>query len=423
VVDHPDGSVTASGILLFPEGFEMAGRYRLVEVLGTGGTSVVYRARDERLHRDVAVKVVSDRDGEFAGRLRSEARILARLRHPSIVQVYDVAEHDSRPFLVTELAQGPTLRHLLHDGALSPADVARVGADVASALSAAHAVGVIHRDLKPSNVIVPQTGPARLVDFGIAHMQDTTRFTQPGTIVGTVAYLAPEQLREGPVTPACDVYSLGLVLLEALTGRQSFGGTLQETVAARLLAPPEIPLEAPDPWPRVLGRMTRVDPAMRPAAADASRDLATLRDGESAALEEPTVRVARSAASVRDPRDDRATAVLPAPAGTPRRRAIVVLLGLVLALSLVGVLAAATADRDGGSVPDESSTTVTTAAATVTSSPATVRPTTTVPPTTPPPTTAPADDAGEDPGRGDRNGGDRDGRDRGSGRQDRRERD
>jgi hypothetical protein len=197
------------------------GRYRLGARLGAGGMGVVYRARDERLERDVAVKRVPighDPDG----RGEREALAAARLSHAGIVALFESGRDEDAVYLVSELVEGATLADLLREGALSDRDVLRIGATLCAALAHAHARKVIHRDVKPSNVICPQgddgLGTAKLTDFGIARMGDHDVLTRTGDIMGTLAYMAPEQARGEKITGAVDVYALGVVLYEALAG-------------------------------------------------------------------------------------------------------------------------------------------------------------------------------------------------------------
>ncbi|HEV2058002.1 MAG TPA: serine/threonine-protein kinase, partial [Solirubrobacteraceae bacterium] len=196
-------------------------RYRLGARLGAGGMGVVYRARDERLERDVAVKRIAvghDPDG----RGEREALAAARLSHAGIVALFESGRDENAVYLVSELVEGPTLADLLRDGALSDRDVLRIGATLCAALAHAHKRGVIHRDVKPSNVICPAAdegrGSAKLTDFGIARMADHDVLTRTGDIIGTLAYMAPEQARGEKITTTVDVYALGVVLYEALAG-------------------------------------------------------------------------------------------------------------------------------------------------------------------------------------------------------------
>jgi eukaryotic-like serine/threonine-protein kinase len=198
------------------------GRYRLERRLGVGGFGVVWLAHDEKLEREVAVKVIP-RERGGGGRVEREARAAARLNHPGIVGVYELASDAHDVYLVSELVRGRTLAELDRAGAISDRDVARIGEALCEALEHAHARGVIHRDLKPQNVMVvadPAAGVgfAKLTDFGVAHVMSGETLTRTGDVIGTLAYMAPEQADGKRVTAACDVYSLALTLYEAWTG-------------------------------------------------------------------------------------------------------------------------------------------------------------------------------------------------------------
>ena len=200
------------------------GRYRIGRRLGAGGFGVVWQAWDEKLERDVAVKVVPREAGGDPARVEREARAAARLNHPAIVALYELAGDEHELFLVSELVTGSTLAELAKAGAVADRDVARLGATLCDALAHAHERGVIHRDVKPQNVMVlaePAAGAgfAKLTDFGVAHVSAAADpLTHTGDVVGTLAYMAPEQAEGERVTPACDVYSLALTLYEAWTG-------------------------------------------------------------------------------------------------------------------------------------------------------------------------------------------------------------
>ncbi|WZH36552.1 MAG: serine/threonine-protein kinase [Microbacterium enclense] len=258
-------------------GDTLGGRYLLSERVGAGGMGRVFRARDTVLGRDVAIKLFhTDRVDELEpGRRLSEARVLAALDHPSLVTLYDARlDGEDHVYLVMEYVDGPSLQRRIEAGPLQPAFVAALLADLADGLAAVHATGVVHRDVKPSNVLLrptrqsPHGYEAVLADFGVAHLVDATRLTTPGTVIGTAAYLAPEQVRGEPPQPASDIYALGLLTIEALTRLHPYGGgTLQETVLARLSRPPAIPGSLGYEWKALLTAMTALEPSARPTAA------------------------------------------------------------------------------------------------------------------------------------------------------------
>ena len=244
-------------------------RYVLGDLLGRGGMGAVHRAVDERLQREVAVKVLPRTDEGLGDRLRHEARVLARLDHPTLIRILDADEDDGQPFIVMDLVEGDTLADRLATGPVDEPTVRSVVRQVAEGLVHAHEQGVIHRDLKPANLILPEDGRVRVVDSGIARLTDATGLTKPGTAVGTAAYLAPEQLRgDGEIGPPADVYTLGLVALEALTAERPFTGEPVETALARLETAPEIPTALPAPWPDLLREMTALNPEARPSATE-----------------------------------------------------------------------------------------------------------------------------------------------------------
>jgi eukaryotic-like serine/threonine-protein kinase len=250
----------------------LADRYRLDALLGRGGAADVYRARDLVLDRDVAVKVLREAvDDTERSRFVGEAKMLARLCHVGLVTVLDVGVSGTQPFLVMEMVEGASLAAALRGGPLRVGQVAQIGAQLASAIAYAHGQGVVHRDVKPANVLLGPGGDAKLADFGIARLVgDTVRHTKTGTAIGTPAYVSPEQARGVLVGPPTDVYSLGLVLLEALTGERAFTGTPVETALARLQRPPAIPEDLPADWCDLLAGMTATDPADRPTATAAA---------------------------------------------------------------------------------------------------------------------------------------------------------
>ncbi|MFG2621819.1 serine/threonine-protein kinase [Streptomyces sp. NPDC048507] len=272
----PARTVPAYGAL--PEGDTLlAGRYRLRSAIGAGGTADVFRGIDEVLEREVAVKVFRpDADTVTADTFCDEARILAQLSHPALVTVYDAGRHERGAFMVTELIRGMTLHTRIGAGPLGPVQVVRLGADIASALDHVHARGIVHHDVKPSNILLNESGSPRLADFGLSRRVHARRPRQePGTLVGTPAYMAPEQLLGGVASTAGDVYALGLTLLEALTGHREYRGSPVEAGTACLLNPPRIPAGLPDGLGRLLGAMTDPEPRVRP---DAARVHQRLRD-------------------------------------------------------------------------------------------------------------------------------------------------
>src|SRR4051794_20312190 len=199
------------------------GRYRLTHRLGSGGFGTVYAARDERLRREVAVKLIPRDTRSHGDRAEREARVAARLNHPSVVSLYELGADTRNIYLVSELVEGRTLSDLIAEDALSDRDVARIGAALCDGLVHAHQRGVVHRDVKPQNVMVvaePAAGMgfAKLTDFGVAHLAGDEPLTRTGDVVGTLAYMAPEQAEGRRVTWEADVYSLALCLYEAWTG-------------------------------------------------------------------------------------------------------------------------------------------------------------------------------------------------------------
>jgi eukaryotic-like serine/threonine-protein kinase len=269
------------------------GRYRVDEVLGSGGMALVYRARDEELDRPVAIKVLADNlaaDEAFRKRFLREARLAAQLAHRNVVQVYDSGETDGRPYIVMEYVEGETLAELLaRRGRLSPAEAVELGLQVCSGLEHAHRAGLVHRDIKPRNLLIRSDGLLKIVDFGIARSARGTRLTETGSVLGTAAYLAPEQAAGEEVTPAADVYALGVVLYELLAGRTPHTaeslteflaqGHEQPIPALRELTP-EVPEALEDVVMRCLARI----PAYRPASAEV-----LAADLEAALAELPTV--------------------------------------------------------------------------------------------------------------------------------------
>jgi len=251
-------------------------RYEIVDVLGRGGMASVYRAKDRRLDRFVAVKIFA---GDVASaddvRQRAEVDALAKLNHPTLVTLHDahLTAADGGPsYLIMELVDGPDLRTTLDHGPLQGDVVATVATDIAEALVAVHSLGFVHRDIKPANILLQPTGlptprfRAKLADFGIAHLIGADRLTAAGTVVGTAAYLSPEQATGVEIGPAADVYALGLVILEGLTGRRVYPGSVIEAMTARAALDPAVPDDLPGEWVTLLAWMTARDPEDRPTA-------------------------------------------------------------------------------------------------------------------------------------------------------------
>ena len=251
------------------------GRYRLGTLLGRGGMSDVFRAVDEVNSTDVAIKIVRSPDREYAQRLAQEARALRRFSHPGIVQLFETGVNGDMAYLVMEFVDGPSLDQVLRQGPLSTAETASIGVSLADALAYAHAQGVVHRDVKPANILIGPDGLARLTDFGIARLVDTSTMTLTGTMIGTATYMAPEQLENHAVGPSADVWSLGIVLLECLTGERVFAGTPSEVLALRLSGPVSLPEGLPVPWRLLLTGMLATAPENRLSAQEAASMLAT----------------------------------------------------------------------------------------------------------------------------------------------------
>jgi serine/threonine-protein kinase len=259
-------------------GTTLGGRYRLVELLGQGGMATIYRARDAQLDRDVAVKLLRPefgKDPDFLARFRDEAKAAASLSHPNIVAVFDFGEEESGPYIVMELVEGEDLGSILRgNGPLAPRQAARVSAETAKALQAAHIRGIVHRDVKPSNILVGRDGRIKVADFGIARALNESQITLPGTTMGSVHYFSPEQARGENATVASDIYALGIVLFESLTGQRPFSGDGAAAVAlARLTTTPPRPsaLRAgiPPELDAIVTKAMALEPADRYASAAA----------------------------------------------------------------------------------------------------------------------------------------------------------
>jgi serine/threonine-protein kinase len=316
------------------------GRYLLEERISRGGSADVWRARDEELDRPVAVKLLHPYlipDERTRLRLAAEGRLVASLDHPAIVQMYDVLVDDDTPALIMELVEGESLNlRIARDGALPVRAAAGIGAEVAEALAEAHHHGIVHRDVKPSNILLDTDGHAHLADFGIAHSleADAERLTQTGMVVGTPAYLSPEQLAGSEVGPRTDIFGLGAVLFEMLTGRSPYAAMAPLLLAeAHAAGPPAMPDIDP-----ALAEITRACLATAPSdrPPDAGFVAATLRGFSSM---NPAERDAETRAIPVLPASDAAPPDLPAPwwRRVPLAAAAIGLLAvLVLAAVMLG---------------------------------------------------------------------------------------
>jgi eukaryotic-like serine/threonine-protein kinase len=338
------------------------GRYLLEERIASGGMASVWRAHDEVLARTVAVKILHDhlaQDGDFRERFRREAVAAARLAHPNVVSLYDTGTDDDRVYLVMELVEGSTLRDVIADvGSLEVGQVAAIGEKVARALHYAHARGLVHRDVKPANILIGEDGTVKVADFGIAKAdQDQRDLTRTGMVLGTAAYVAPEQVLAKPLDGKADQYSLGCVLYEALTGRRPFVGDSPVTTAAARLERDPLPLRSlradiPRGFEQVITRCIARDASARFSSC------AQLADALAQFVDVDTETVGLLAAVERTQALPRATAA-PAPDGggesffrSEGRWLAPVLALLLLAGALVGVgLATGVLQAGDGLIP------------------------------------------------------------------------
>jgi serine/threonine-protein kinase len=322
-------------------------RYTLAERIATGGMGEVWRARDEVLDRDVAVKLLKREyvdDPSFLERFRAEARHAAGLAHPGIAGVFDYGEREGEAFLVMELVRGEPLSAVLSaEGRLSPERTLDVVAQAARALEAAHTGGVIHRDMKPGNILVCPDGTVKITDFGIARAVDAVPLTQTGTVMGTAYYVSPEQANGAAVTFASDVYSLGVVMYECLSGRRPFEADTPVAIAMAHLYedPVALPPDVPDAVSGLVAKAMAKDPDERFASAAAFAQAAdAVRAGLTAPPPDPTMAMP----VVDEP--------APVPAAPDRRRLLTYLALGVVALLLLGVVCTAQGRPKKATVPD-----------------------------------------------------------------------
>lgn len=336
------------------------GRYRIEQLVGGGGMASVWRGRDQRLDRPVAIKMLS---GEGLGlpmaleRFAREARAVGRLSHPNVVSVYDVGTQDGQPYLVMELVEGPTVATLLADGPLPLADVLAIAAQVCDGLAAAHTAGIVHRDIKPANLIVTSGGVVKICDFGVARLLDQAgngSLTGPATAWGSPSYMAPEQINADPVDARTDLYAVGCTMYAMLTGAPPFtsGGPLGILRQHLARSPEPLRVRRPDVPPRVealVGHLLAKQPDERPPEA------AIVQARIAAALDDPAIASAPHGPMLRPAAVPRAVATITAtpdlglareaPAAAPGRptrgRLLAIAAAAAVALSAVSVTIAA----------------------------------------------------------------------------------
>lgn len=270
------------------------GRFLVHELLGRGATATVFRGTDVLTGRTVAIKVAEGPEDKDASRIHDEARVLAALGHPGVVRFVAAGtvpggdRWAGRPFLVEEFVSGGSLSERIRGGVCPPEVVAGWAADALAGLDHVHARGLVHRDIKPANILLSELrrSSVRLADFGIAVTAGTA--PEPGMSSGTVHYMSPEQAREEPLHGSTDIYALGLVLLECLTGEKAYPGTPVESLVARTLRGPVVPAGLGAGWVKLLTAMTAMDPAARPTASAARKTALRL----AAARTSPPLRLA-----------------------------------------------------------------------------------------------------------------------------------
>jgi serine/threonine-protein kinase len=347
----------------------LGGRYRLDALIARGGMAEVWAATDRELERTVAIKVLHPHladEASFRRRFRTEAVAIARLSHPNIVAIHDTCSDDGTDAIVMELVRGRTLRDYLDErGRLDPVEVAHIGAEVASGLTCAHDHGIVHRDVKPGNIMLTDDGRVLVTDFGIAKLLDSADVTGTATLVGTVKYLAPEQLEAGPIDGRADLYALGAVLYESLCGQPPFErDSPSATALARLVSDADPPsTRAPGLSPvldPVLGRCLARNPEERYATAAELRVALLTVPADHPPLEssEP---VRPSDTPLPEPRPVETAESTRRVSQEPGRRpsAIAAVALMIVALVVIALLVLSTdqgRDLFEGSIPDVSST-------------------------------------------------------------------
>jgi eukaryotic-like serine/threonine-protein kinase len=337
----------------------LAGRYELGRELGSGGMAKVFLGTDTRLNRQVAVKVLSPvfaQDEAFVARFRREAQAAARLNHPDIVSVFDSGSINDVHYIVMEYVQGKTLAEVIAtDGKLLPERAAQIAEEVAAALSAAHTQGIVHRDIKPANIMITTSGQVKVMDFGIAHIEaDGATQAQTKAVVGTAAYLSPEQAQGAPMDARSDIYSLGIVLFQMLTGRVPFTGDNATAVAVQHVqqqppAPSAINPSVPPAYDYVVGRALEKNPASRyQSANEMLRDLERVRLGEAVVPSAGATQVLPPSAGVAPPEES------PIPDSSGTRWGIGILIGLIVVAFLVGAFLLGRNILSGGDEPSPS---------------------------------------------------------------------
>ena len=347
-------------------------RYRFVRLVGRGGMGAVWEGWDERLRRPVALKIFHAQDRlpsaeaeQLTERAMREARVVARLQHRHAISIYDVVEYEGRPCLVMEFVPSQTLAEILGElTTLHEHEAATVGAQVASALAAAHAVGIVHRDVKPANILVADGGTARISDFGIAHAFGETTLTSEGMLTGTPAYLAPEVARGEESSYASDVFSLGSTLYAALEGRPPFGdqqnpiGLLHRVASGRIMPPEHSGGLTP-----LLTEMLAADPQDRPTMAQVADDLYRFQAAERMPVSErmPVAEAAVTRPASGEGADELVLGTPGTQDGSPSRRrrtlaAAALLVAAALVVAVVVLLRPGTSDPAAGPQSSSSST-------------------------------------------------------------------